>query len=189
MNAPIRLSMRPAHQTPVGKFEHPCGQHAGVADPEPRLCLGAAGGADVDPELLHLGDLLAILLFHQVDRLLSHDSRHLALPPEQTDSLPDEHLVVPPADGIEAEEAVLVDVGDHHSDLVDVTGEHDAGSALRIDGREGVARGIGQHLVGETFRFGTPGFRGRRLEGGRAGGVEQGLEERQGLRAHGRWPR
>ena len=46
---------------------------------------------------------------------------------QQDHPLSHEDLVVPAADGVEAEVALLIDVGHHHADLIDVAGQHEPG--------------------------------------------------------------
>ena len=77
-------------------------------------------GADVDVQLANLGDLLAVLVSQQVDRLLPDDAPDHAIARGQRHTLTDEDLRVPAADGRKPQVAVVVDVGDDHADLVDV---------------------------------------------------------------------
>ena len=74
----LRLTSRP-----LGNSSTPGREHAGIADAEPPLRLGAVRGADVDPEVLDLGDLLPVVLVHEVDRLLADHAGHRAAAPEQ----------------------------------------------------------------------------------------------------------
>ncbi len=106
---------------------------------------------------------------------------------EKLDPLPHEDLMVPAADRIEAEVSVVIDVGHHHTDLVDVSREHDPGPAVRIDRRERVSAHVLLYRIGELFRFGAP-ERGRGpIRKPRARGVEQRLQERRVIR--GSWSR
>src|SRR5690606_15907060 len=84
-----------------------------------------AGGADVDPHVLDLDDLLAGVLLEQVDGLLPHHAGDAARGGADPYPLPLEDLWVPAADGGEAQEPVVVDVGDLQADLVHVAGQHD----------------------------------------------------------------
>ena len=132
-----------------------------------------------------LGDLLPVLLLHEVDRLLADHPRDGAGPAQQLHPLAHEDLVVPAADRIEAEVAVIVDVGDHHADLVDVAGQHDARRRLGIDGGEGVAAHVRVHPFGEAAGLLPPRAGGQDLEGRWTGSVEQASQELQRTGIHG----
>jgi hypothetical protein len=60
-------------------------------------------GADVDPESLYLGGLLALLGLHEVDGLLADHADYLAVLRPQPHPLADEDLRVPAPDAGEAE--------------------------------------------------------------------------------------
>jgi hypothetical protein len=176
-----------AYEPAIGELDHPGRQHPRVTDPELPLGLGPVGGPDVDPQSLDLGDLLPVVLVHDVDRLLAHDAGDRATAPQQLHPLTDEHLRVPPADGIEADESLVVDVGDHDADLVDVTGQHHPRPPARIQGGVGVPGHVRADLVRERFRLPPPCPGRCGLEGGGARRVEQGLEKREGFRRHGEY--
>src|SRR5689334_11467998 len=82
----------------------------GVAAAKRSLGLRPAGGPDVDPQVLDLGDLVPVVLVHDVDGLLAHHPGHRPLSAQQPHPLPHEHLLIPPADRVEADEAFIVDV-------------------------------------------------------------------------------
>ena len=98
----------------------------------------AVRGADVDVQVLELRDALAVLVLHQVDRLLADDARDDAGARRDRDPLADEDDRVPPADAREPQEPVVVDVVDDQADLVDVPDDRDrpalAGSGHARDG-------------------------------------------------------
>src|SRR5690606_2664193 len=131
--------------------------------------------------------LVAILLVHQVDRLLADDAGHRAVAPDQGDALADEDLRIPAADHVEPAEAVVIDVDQHHADLVDVAGEHHPGTiartALAEDGRVGVAGDVDGDGVGEGGGF-APDAGGGPLEPRGAGGIEEPGEEGEGIVGH-----
>ncbi len=85
----------------------------------------AVARADVDVQVAHLRDLLALLLAQQVDRLLADHPRDLARARTQHHALADEDLRVPAADLAEPQVTLVVDVGDDQPDLVDVAHHHE----------------------------------------------------------------
>ncbi len=168
-----------AHQPAVGKFEDTSRQHAGIADPHPRLRLAPVSGSDIDPEILDFRYLLPLFPFHEVNRAFAYYADHRPCAAQQNHPLSDEDLMVPPADGVEAEVALRIDVRHHHADLIDVAGKHQAGRGVRVDGGKGVAADIGMHRVGELARLGPPYPGGCRLEGRGTRRVQQRFQERQ----------
>jgi len=80
-------------------------------------------GADVDIELLGLDWLLFFVFLKHVDWANANDSSHLLLAVD-FDAEGGENAVVDSSDLDELEEAVLVDVSDHYSDLVHVGSYH-----------------------------------------------------------------
>ena len=65
----------------VRQVDHARVNDAGVTHAEPRLGFGAGSGADVDPQVLELHRLLAVLALDVVDRLAADDAEHLAVAP------------------------------------------------------------------------------------------------------------
>src|SRR2546425_236941 len=74
------------------------GDPRAIADAHQVARLVAVPGADVDVQVLHVGDLLAIVLLEQVDRLLADHARQMAVAGDHLDPLADEDLPVPAAD-------------------------------------------------------------------------------------------
>ena len=148
--APMRLSMHRLTSRPLGNSSTPAASTPGIADPELRLGLGPARGADVDPEVFDLGDLFPIVLVHEVDRLLADHAGDRALPAQQTHPLPHEDLVVPAADGVEAEKpssSMWVTMTPISSMCpANIT----RGRPSAVERGERVARHVGLHRVGET---------------------------------------
>ena len=65
--------------------------------------------------------------------------------------LSDQHLRIPAADGLDVDEAVVVDVLDDQADLVGaMSGQHDAERLAGVFHRHHVAVKIGFHVVGEA---------------------------------------
>src|SRR5262249_39787345 len=95
--------------------------HRDVPDSHERARLVAVLRADVDVQVLELGCTLAVLFLEQMDRLSAYHSGHLAFARGDDDALRDQHERVPPSDLAEFQVAVVVDVGDVQSDLVDVS--------------------------------------------------------------------
>ena len=72
--------------------------------------LVAVLGADVDVEVLELGDLLAVVVLEQMDRLAADHAGHVAVARGDPHALADQHDRVPAADLAEAQVALVVDV-------------------------------------------------------------------------------
>src|SRR5215212_2419595 len=161
---------------PVGQLEETLVHDPDVADPDHTLGFFAILGADIDPEALYLGDLLALLGFHDVDGLLADDPRDLTVLRPETHPLADEHLRVPPANAGEAEQALLVYVGDHDPDLVYVPREHHPGRTAGVERGEGVAHPVTPDL-GEVPGLRPPDLRRRALVAARPRRGEQPLQE------------
>jgi hypothetical protein len=77
-----------------------------------------------------------------VDRALAGDALDRAVGGLDDDAAAGDDAAVVAADGVEIDEAVLVDVGDDEAELVHVAGEHQHGIAGRIERREAVAEGV-----------------------------------------------
>ena len=117
-------------------------------------------------EVTQLGDLFALLLPQQVDRLAPDDAGQRAAPGRELGALADEDLGVPTADADEAEKAAVVDMGDDQPDLVDVADDREEwGSAGRAGhAGDGRAHQVDRHVVCELAA-------GRGEDGGRRGFV------------------
>jgi hypothetical protein len=124
--------------------------------------------------LVQARDLLAVLVLEQVDRLAPDDARDVPVAGGDGQALADEDLRIPAADAHEAQEAVVVDVGDDQPDLVDVA-DHGQGRAA---GRAGHARPDRAHDVGRDLGVGRSGIA---EDGGR-----RGLVARRAVRAEQR---
>jgi hypothetical protein len=109
-----------------------------------------------------------------VDRLAPDDARDHSVASGDAQALPDEDLWVPTADPHEAQEAVIVDVGDDEPDLVDVADHGQRGAA----GRTGHAGPDRAHHIGRDLGVGR---RGIAEDGGRGG-----LVARRAVRAEQR---
>ena len=173
------------HDAPVRQLLHVRVQHRGISDAHALERFGPGGGADVDPQVRDLGDLVYVLFLHEVDRLLADHAAHGSLRPRDYDALPDQHLGVPPADPGEVEVAVVIHVCHLEPDLVDVAGEHEARRALGVHGGGRVTVDIGFDVIGERLHLLTPHAGGGGLEAGWPRGVEQALQEVQRGFHHG----
>src|SRR5262249_32690113 len=116
---------RARDQAIVRKLDGSRVDHTRIAYAKPLLGFASRGCADVDPEVGHLRGLVSILGLDEVNGLLAYDTKHVAVPADEADSLPDEDLRIPSADWRDEDVAVFVDVGDDHTDLIDVPREHD----------------------------------------------------------------
>lgn len=119
-------------------------------------------GTDVDPEVLEANRFFPVFLFLQMDRLFPDHAEDLPRPAEKAHPLAHEHLGIPAAEPCQVDEAVLIDVGHDHPDLIDMPGEHQPGAATRVELGVGIASGITPHPIGEALGFGAPNL-GRRL--------------------------
>src|SRR4029079_2194363 len=136
------------HQPAVGKLDHSRRQDSGIADPNPRLGFASVGGTDVDPQVLAFGDLFALVLVHDMNCFFPDHAGYPAGAAQQHHALADEHLLVPPATRVEAQIALVIDVRDHHADLIDVAGKHEAGALSPLETGKGVSGDIRLHRVG-----------------------------------------
>jgi len=123
-------------------------QRDAVADPHLGGRVGLALGADVEPQLLEHHDLLPLVLVEQVDRFAADHPRERPRVGPQRHRLPDQLLRVPTADRLGIDEAVVIDVGHQHADLVAVTGEQQPRTLGITDRGDHIAVDIGPHLTG-----------------------------------------
>ncbi len=158
--------------------------HRDVADPHARAGVIAVARADVDVQVSDLRDLLALLLAQQMDRLLADDAGDLALTRAEHDALADEDLRVPAAYGGEPQVALIVDVCDDQSDLVDVAHHEQpprrrARAMLGSDERQRRADDVGRD-PGEALRRVAPDRRRGGLIARGAVRVEQVAQDLRG---------
>ena len=170
---------RPACDPVARQPHHARVQHRRVAHAHPHLRqLFAGRRAHVDPELGHLGRLLALLRLHEMDRLAAHHAGNVAVLGQDAHALAHEHLGVPAADGAEVEQSFLRGVGDLEADLVDVAGQQGQRTLVFLPRGVAVAHDVGAR-GGEVGGFAAPLAGGSGLEARRTGGVQQALQERQ----------
>src|SRR5829696_10305013 len=103
--------------------------HGGIARCDALEGIRTIAGADVDPEIPGLGRLFAVLRLQEMTCFPADHAKHVAAIAGDPDALPNTHLVVPAADLVEPQKAVVVDVRDLQSDFVDVSLDHDDWSA------------------------------------------------------------
>jgi hypothetical protein len=107
--------------------------------------------------------LISILVFlvrrHDVDRLRAHHA-HDVLAAVDDHALGGERLRIESADRVEADEALVIDVGDDEADLVHVGGGHDffGGRAAFFQG-DHVADVVGADVVGEASSSASTSWR------------------------------
>ena len=133
--------------------------------------------AGIDEVVLDLGDLVFLVRRHDVDGLGAHDAEDI-LAAVDDDALGGEGFGVESADGIEADEALVVDVGDDEADLVHVGGGHGffRGRAAFFQGDD-VAHVVGADFIGEAFEFGEHEFADLFFVSRSAGGFTNAGEE------------
>ena len=133
--------------------------------------------AHVDPQLLGLRSLRAVLGVHEVDRFLADHADDVSIPAQDRDTLTYQNLWVPPANRRDVHEAIIVDVGDLQAYFIDVSREHDSGTSGWIHHCERIARNVGFHGAGEGLGLLTPNTGRANFEAGRPRGVEKPLEK------------
>ena len=101
-----------------------------------RARLVAVLGADVDVQVLELGDLLAVLVLEQVDRLLADDAGDDARRAwRRSTRWPTRICGSQPPTPMKRRKPVVVDVGDDQADLVDVADDRQRRAAARARAR------------------------------------------------------
>ena len=127
------------------------GVHGGVADAHDGEGVGAVVHADVDPHVMALRDALAVLGGEQVHGALAGDAEHRTLAGQDVEAAAGGDDLVMPAEELEVQVALVVDVGDDEADLVDVAGEHQGRSAVALERRDAVADGVLRVGVGRLL--------------------------------------
>jgi hypothetical protein len=149
----------------------------GVADADAAQDL-VGGEAEVDEEVGELEGGLAVLGGLDVDGLAAVEgAEEVAVAGLDADAAREEVAGVKAAEGLEAEEAALVDVADVEGDLVHVAGEHQA-RGLRgggVDPGEEVAHGVGLDAVAEAVDLGAEEVADALLASRGAGGAGEAL--------------
>jgi len=157
----------------------------GVTHPHEFFRLGLGASADVDIHLVELGHLFAVVRLLQVDGERASHPPNGALRPVHVDPLAAEECAVDAADALDKEKALLVDMGGHEAEFVDVAGQNDVRFMFRIpEAGERIAIGIGGEMVTVRFDVVGPDPLGPGLEpgGGRRG--DEIFEELEGCLFH-----
>lgn len=87
----------------------------------------ARASTDIDPEITEFDRLGPVIRLKQVGRFAPDNADHWLAGGHESDTLPNEHLGIPTANLVEPDEAVVVNMGDLETDLVDVTLDEDRG--------------------------------------------------------------
>ena len=115
------------------------------------LLLGHAG---IDEIIGDFDGLIFLFRSHEMDGFRAHDADNVAAAMDD-DAMGGEGFRVEATDGIEANEALVVDVGDDEADFVDVGGGHGFfGGGLAFFQGDDVAHVVDADFVGETFELG-----------------------------------
>ncbi|KPV50826.1 hypothetical protein SE17_24665, partial [Kouleothrix aurantiaca] len=168
-----------------GRVDHAHGAHA-----HQRLRLGLRAHANVDPHVVDLAGVLALVALQQVDRLLANHADQLAAFAEQADALAHQHLRVPAAHASKGQKAIVVDIRHGDADLVDVAGQQHARRAvLPFQHRKGITAHIRPDAVGKAAGVAAPQTRGGGLVAGGAGRGQQLPQEIEALAGerNGHW--
>ena len=112
----------------------------------------------------------------QVDRRTPDDPGHalLAMDP---DPLTDRDGTVVAADGLEVQQAFVIEVMDDEADLVHVPGQHDPRAGLGIEDRRDIAVDVGRDAVCDALGVGPIGPCRGLLVAARRGRVDDGFQE------------
>jgi len=145
----------------------------GVADAHAIPYLVARPRAHVDPQVAQFDFLVALVALHQVDRPPSDPAQDRPRRGVDVDALAGRDDGVVPADRSEIDEAVVVDIGHHETNLVDMAGEQHARRAAGIDRGDGVAMEVGARLIGHARGLTPPDLARWPLEPRGAGRLDQ----------------
>jgi len=160
----------------VGERQEVGREGDGVADLDQREGLVAGARADVDPLVVQVGRLGALLGRHLVRGLAADHAVHRAAGAVDHKVAAGEQLRVHAADLVERDEAVLVHVGDDEADLVVVRRHHDVWRTLRDHVGPEVAERVALR-GGDRGQAPADDLLGRRFEaGGRGCGAEVAQE-------------
>ncbi len=107
----------------------------GISHSHQRLGLFTILRADVDPHALDLGCLFPLLGVHQMNRLAANDAGNRTVLAHDPDPIARQRGCIKPADAVEVEKPVIVDVLDLEADLVDMCIEHHSWRAGRVEDR------------------------------------------------------
>ena len=110
-----------------------------IANGHARERLGLTLRPDIDPHLMFLGDFLAILFLHEMNRPLPGHPIHRTLRGLDHHPPPRNHGKIMPSDGIEIEKSLLVHVNHHQTQLIHMSGQHHCRTPFGIQGRNPVA--------------------------------------------------
>ena len=141
----------------------------GIADGDEFFRLFPAFGADIDPELVDLHDRFALFRGLKVNRLAPDHARNLAVRREDVDFKRGKGDLVDAADRTEGDQPVVGNVDDLETDLVVVSGEHDAERGIGVQNPDGVSGDVGVNLVREGFQTLPEDLCGGNFKPGRTG--------------------
>ena len=149
---PTRSSRRFAHHTVPDLFEL-----AVERDDVAELDLSAHPldrQAEVNEQLLHLGrfDLVPIEHMDRLGSRLQRPAQDGSGEPVDEHPLRNQGAGVEAADRLQAEEPVVVDMGDEKPDLVHVSGEHDP-RTIATPGSDHTAQGVNPQLIDERSQL------------------------------------
>ena len=81
-----------------------------------------------------------------MNRLLSNHADHVARPTDESDALAHQHLRIPSANRGDVDQSTVVDIRGDDAYFVDVTGQHDDGTASCIHRRQAIPHDVGRDL-------------------------------------------
>ena len=161
----------------VAEVHHIEAKRNRIADGNDLLDLLFVLCADIDPQLAQLDLGAAFVGLHQMHRFATDDTVHRAVPCVYDHARPGNDRRVETADLRKEDEALVIDVADHHADLVAVSGEHHARRALRIESDDDVTVHVRLDRIREGLHSLADDFLHRLLEAGRRRRLLQSLEK------------
>ena len=141
------------------------------------FCILLVLGADINPNVLKLRDLVAFLSRQQMRRFSRYHPGHRTGSRPHGQALAEQYLHIPAADGLHVEKPVFVHMLHHQADLVAVPGKHDSRLTLGVADCNHIAVPIGAHVIGVFMRPGSNNILYGPFEAGRARGFEKAFEK------------
>jgi hypothetical protein len=122
-----------------------------------------------------------------MNRLFADQSVDGAAPPVDPDPLSGHQMGIHAPDGGERDKAMIVDMLDHKTDLIAMTGQHDPKRTFTLPSEPGddVAHNIGVDFIDNIFNRAAKDTLRRLLKSGRAGRLYQFLKKVEMFLIHG----
>ena len=148
-----------------------------IADGHALEGFGFISDSNIDPHFVFLGDFLAILGSHEMNRPFTCNADDRSIGRLDNDAPTRDHDQVMPPNRIEVEKALFVDVGDDETELIEVTGEHQHGIPFGIQCRDSISERVLRVCISGTFNVSVKYGLCFRFISGRGFGLEQLAEK------------